>query len=246
MDMPRLSYIIASTMRTGSYLLCEALEATGVAGHPREIFCPERRGLYTGEWSLPDGITFDDYVRIARDKGTTPNGVFGTKIHQHHLKPLAKECGFKGEPVQALREIFSGAKYVHLRRRDRRAQAISWHRAKVTNEWWRIPGVWQPDLTGREPEFHAPELRRLEFDLGRQQKTWDDFFADSTIEMLALDYETLAANYREEVARVLAFLGEDPALAEKLPEPRLAVQADALTEQWRARMDALFPLDREP
>jgi LPS sulfotransferase NodH len=62
------------------------------------------------------------------------------------------------------------------------------------------------------------------------------------VESITMDYETLAANYREEVARVLAFIGEDPALARDLPEPRLQVQADATTEEWRAKMDALFPL----
>jgi LPS sulfotransferase NodH len=242
MATPRVTYIIASTMRTGSYLLCEGLEATGRAGHPREIFCPERRGMYAGDWQLPDGVTFDNFFRTALEKGTTENGVFGTKIHRHHLEPLARECKFSGEPGQLLRNFFPGAKYIHLRRRDRRAQAISWYRAKITNEWWRIREVKQPDLTGKVAEFHAPEIRRREFELERQQQAWDAFFADASIESMAMDYETLAANYRAEVARTLAFIGEDPQLAEDLPEPRLVVQADATTAEWCKRMDALFPL----
>ncbi len=161
MAAPRVSYIIASTMRTGSYLLCEGLEWTGRAGHPREIFCPERRGMYEGEWQLPKGIALEDFLRTAIEMGTSANGVFGAKIHYHHLEPLAREARFAGEPAQVLRKFFPDAKYVHLRRRDRRAQAISWYRAKVTNEWWRIKGVPQPDLTGKVAEFHAPEIRRV-------------------------------------------------------------------------------------
>jgi LPS sulfotransferase NodH len=241
MTLPRLSYIIASTMRTGSYLLCEGLAATERAGNPREIFCPERRSMYEGQWQLPEGVAFDDYLRTAFAQGTTANGVFGTKIHRHHLEPLARECGFKGEPAQLLRELFPGAKYVHLTRRDRRGQAISWYRAKISNEWWRIQGVPQPDLTGVTPEFHAPEIRRREFELERQQQAWDAFFARGEVEWIAMDYETLSANYRGEVARVLAFIGEDPALAKALPEPRLVVQADATTGEWRRKMDVLFP-----
>ena len=242
MTAPRVSYIIASTMRTGSYLLCEGLEWTGRAGHPREIFCPERREMYAGEWKLPEGVAFDDFLRTAIEKGTTENGVFGMKMHRHHVEPLARECGFEGEPAQILRKLFPGAKYVHLRRRDRRGQAISWYRAKITNEWWRIRGVDDPTLTGKTPEFHAPEIRRKEIELQRQQEAWDLFFEDTSIESIAMDYETLAANYRVEVARVLAFIGEDAKLAEGLPEPRLVVQADATTEEWRERMEALFPL----
>jgi LPS sulfotransferase NodH len=130
---------------------------------------------------------------------------------------------------------------VHLRRRDRRGQAISWYRAKVTNEWWRIRGVEDQTLTGAVPEFHAPEIRRREFELERQQQAWDRFFAEGSIESMTMDYEELAANYREEVARVLAFIGEDAGLAKELPEPRMVVQADAVTEEWRAKMDAVFP-----
>lgn len=241
MALPRVSYIIASTMRTGSYLLCEGLEWTGVAGHPREIFCPERREMYAGEWKLPAGIAFDDFLRAAIGKGTTDNGVFGTKIHQHHLAPLARECGFTGEPALVLRQLFPGAKYIHLRRRDRRGQAISWYRAEITNEWWRIRDVQQDDLTGRTPEFDAAEIRRREHELERQQRAWDVFFADGAVEVITMDYETLAAHYRDEVARALAFIGEDPDRARDLPKPRLQIQSDATTEEWRRKMDALFP-----
>jgi LPS sulfotransferase NodH len=228
-------------MRTGSYLLCEAMEWTKRAGHPREIFCPERRGMYEGEWQLPKGVALDEFLRKALAEGTTPNGVFGTKIHYHHIEPLAREAKFAGEPTQVLKTIFPEAKYVHLRRRDRRGQAISWYRAKITNEWWRIRGVTQPDLTRQVPEFHAPEIRRREFELERQQQGWDKFFAEGAVESITMDYEELAANYREEAARTLAFIGEDAALARELPEPRLQVQADAITKEWRARMDAMFP-----
>ncbi len=244
MTSPRVSYIIASTLRTGSYLLCEGLEASHWAGHPREIFCPERRGMYEGEWQLPAGVAMHDFLRTAVERGTTGNGVFGAKIHYHHVVSLAQECGFDGEPAQVLRNFFPDAKYIHLRRRDRRAQAISWYRAKVTNEWWRIKDVTQPDLTHEVPEFHAPEIRRREFELERQEQGWDRFFANQAVESITMDYEELKANYRGEVARVLEMIGEDSTLALALREPRLQVQADATTEEWRAKMDALFPVQR--
>jgi len=242
MDLPATTYIIASTMRTGSYLLCEGLETTGRAGHPREIFCPERRENYAGEWQLPRDIAFGDFMRAATRKGMTENGVFGMKIHAHHVEPLARECGVTGGPWRVLRQLFPSAKYIHLRRRNRRAQAISWYRAKITNEWWRIAGVEDRDLTGRQPEFHAPEIRRLEIELGRHQQAWDQFFAAEAVEAMTMDYETLAENYRGEVARALAFIGEDPALAQEIPEPRMARQSDSLTEEWQRRMDREFPL----
>jgi len=242
MDVPAVTYIIASTMRTGSYLLCEGLEATGRAGHPREIFCPERRENYAGQWQLPRDIGFVDFLREAIQKSTTENGVLGMKIHAHHVEPLARECGVTDEPWRVLRQLFPGAKYIHLRRRNRRAQAISWYRAEITNEWWRITGVEDWDLTGKQPEFNAAEIRRMEIELGRQQRDWDEFFAAQLVEVMTMDYETLAMDYRGEVTRALEFIGEDPELAKALPEPRMVRQSDSVTEDWQRRMDAEFPV----
>lgn len=241
--MPKaaVTYIIASTMRTGSYLLCEGLEATGRAGHPREIFCPERRKNYAGGWKLPPDLGFDEFLRAAIQKSTTENGVLGMKIHGHHVEPLARECGMTTEPWRVLPRLFPTAKYIHLRRRNRRAQAISWYRAKITNEWWRIAGVEDWDLTGEQPQFNAAEIRRMEIKLGSQQRAWDDFFATQSVELVTMDYEVLAADYRGEVARALAFIGEAPELAKELPEPRMVRQSDSTTEEWECRMDQEFP-----
>ena len=241
MESPAITYIIASTMRTGSYLLCEGLEYTGVAGHPREIFCPERRANYAGEWRLPFTIGFDEFLRVAIKKGMTENGVLGMKIHGHHVEPLAKECGVKIEPWLVLRQLFPTAKYIHLKRRNRRAQAISWYRAEVTNEWWRITGVADWDLTGKQPVFDGAEIHRREMELERQQRAWDGFFEKESVEVLEMEYERLAADYRGEVARALAFIGQDAGLAKELPEPRMVRQSDGLSEEWERRMDKEFP-----
>jgi len=242
MEKPRVTYIIASTMRTGSYLLCEGLEETGRAGRPREVLCPERRGEYAGKWELPPDVALEDFMREAIVRGTTENGVFGLKIHGHHVEPLARECGFQGEPYQVLRLLFPAAKYIHLTRRNRRAQAISWYRAAATNQWWKIPGVRNWDLTGREAEFDGARIRSMEMELERQEQAWERFLVGAPpVEVIEMDYETLAADYRGQVARTLAWLGEDPELAQKLPEPRMVKQADAKSEAWLRRMEAEFP-----
>ena len=89
--------------------------------------------------AAPEGVSFDEFLRVGIEKGTTANGVFGTKIHAHHVEPLAKQMGIRHDPWQVLRRLFPDAKYVQLRRKNRRAQAISWYRAEITNQWWLIP-----------------------------------------------------------------------------------------------------------
>jgi trehalose 2-sulfotransferase len=106
---PRRSYLVCATPRSGSTLLCEGLESTGVAGRPREYFealketgLPRRPreyfwGLRSPEVArlLPHDARLeaqveqapawsrDDYARhlnACLEEGTTPNGVFGAKL----------------------------------------------------------------------------------------------------------------------------------------------------------------------
>jgi trehalose 2-sulfotransferase len=234
-------YVIASTMRTGSYLLCEGLYAAG-AGNPREVFCPERRDNYCGEWELPPNTSFEEYLRAVMRDGTTPNGVCGMKIHWHHVEPLARRFGILGKPWRIMPMILPNARYIHLTRRDRRAQAISWYRAKITNEWYRIPGAPQRDLTGDELQFDATQIHRMEIELAEQDRDWEELFAEYSILPFRMNYEKLASDYVNEVASALEFLGQDPAIAKKLPPPRLVRQRDAISDEWQQHMDEEFPL----
>jgi LPS sulfotransferase NodH len=106
---PTHSYLVCATPRSGSTLLCEALESTGVAGRPREYFeelketgVPRRPREYFWGLRSPDVLRFlphdsqldrsaeqratwnrDDYARhlaASLAQGTTPNGVFGAKL----------------------------------------------------------------------------------------------------------------------------------------------------------------------
>src|SRR5262249_2190026 len=127
-----------------------------------------------------------------------------------------------------------------LTRRDRRAQAISFYRAKATKHWVHLAGEAPPDPAA-DPPFDAKAILDLEAFLQREEALWERYFRVRQIEPLRMEYETLDADYRGEVARALAFLELDAAAAHRLPPPRLQRQADALTDNWRARLDRVAP-----
>ena len=106
---PTRSYLVCATPRSGTTLLCEALERTGLAGCPREYFeelketgVPRRPREYFWGLRSPEVLRLlphdsqldrhaeqrptwdrDDYgVHLAASlrEGTTPNGVFGAKL----------------------------------------------------------------------------------------------------------------------------------------------------------------------
>ena len=124
MTEPKRSYLVCSTPRSGSTLVCKALRETGVAGRPEEYFealrhsgRPRRPDEYflgiedhsildhLGERSLGDEppprsplwsrAAYDRYLEWAIETGTTPNGVFGAKLM----------WGYFGDFVSLLRNI---------------------------------------------------------------------------------------------------------------------------------------------
>lgn len=121
---PERSYLVCATPRSGSTLVCHALEETGVAGHPEEYFealrhsgrprRPEEYFLGVEDQSIRDHLgersigseppprsplwsraAYDRYLEWALEAGTTPNGIFGAKLM----------WGYFGEFVSLLRNI---------------------------------------------------------------------------------------------------------------------------------------------
>lgn len=113
------SYLVCATPRSGSTLLCHALDQTGVAGHPEEYFealrhsgVPRRPHEYFDRArhaniierlafrEMPDRAptpnplwhpaTYDRYLAWALEQGTTANGVFGAKLMWGYLGDFAQ------------------------------------------------------------------------------------------------------------------------------------------------------------
>jgi trehalose 2-sulfotransferase len=101
------SYLICTTPRSGSTLLCEALTNTGIAGQPEEFFqvrketgatrrpleyfegteTTEIAAILGGCTEFDDplmnpvpGESYADYLARVMQQRTTPNGVFGAKV----------------------------------------------------------------------------------------------------------------------------------------------------------------------
>ena len=146
MSTPRLSYLICATQRTGSTLLCRALSATGVAGHPEEYFLTGDPSFFPPDWKfweespLANAHDVTDrrgYLEVVYDVGSTDNDVFGAKLMWNYLPDVLDR--FRALPeftalsrAQVLATAFPDAQLVLLTRRDRVRQAVSWARAGLT------------------------------------------------------------------------------------------------------------------
>ncbi len=130
-ERPDKTLIIASTPRCGSHMLGHTLHETGAFGFPLEYANPAN----LREWKRRIEMeSTEEVIRELTQRRTSPNGVFGIKLHYTHINVLG---GFDG--VQAL---FPEAYYVLLSRKDVLKQAVSLAIAKQT-------GVW---IAGQQPE----------------------------------------------------------------------------------------------
>lgn len=216
MKQPEKSYFLCSTPRSGSTVLCYALQQTGKLGSPDEFFSPDSEDRWGAE---PDAV-----IRQLITERTV-NGVFGIKAHFNEFMPvyLSRHMAW-----------LSPAKYVFLERADKVAQAVSLVKADQ--------GGWWNSLQARpsaKPRYDYDEiLRALHFIL-EQNHAWEAFFAANDLERLSITYEQFLEAPRDTVRSIGEYLDVevDPALVD-LERLSLRPQRDESNAAWRAQFVA--------
>lgn len=218
-------YVIASTPRCGSMLLCDLLHATGRFGVPTEYFHQQamiaplarRLGL-----TLPVGM--GTYVPAVMRRRTTANGVFGAKMHFHQAWGVIEQPAF--------RRYLAGNRFVWLKRRDVMAQAISLAIAMRTNEWFRLRG----SAAERDDAPQPVQIGPLFDALGRvraENEFWGVFFRTNRIKPLELVYEDVLENPAAAIAAIGDLLGVDPGPPPSLEQTRFERQSSGRGDKWR-------------
>jgi LPS sulfotransferase NodH len=255
--------------------LCDALEGTGIAGHPAEHFevlletgLPRQPRDYFQRsndpevWALLDDREFQDVLgeyggRYAdhtalRDpswrppdfegllaealrKGTTENGVLGTKIMWAYFRDFVRlarrtpgledvrPCDVPGAVLPNLR------RYVWIRRRDTTRQAVSLWKALQTQQWRRDS---DEDAGGQGLRFSFPAVNHLKLRIDEHNAAWQDYFEKCGVEPLKVVYEDLVEDYEGTVLRLLDGIGVPVPENFAVEQPRMKRQADSLSEEW--------------
>jgi LPS sulfotransferase NodH len=270
---PRCSYLVCATPRSGSTLLCKALEATGLAGHPEEFFEAKRE---TGApahgsdylWDAPGvdlqellgddpeppapdysslaGIDdYRDHLRRALEWGTSDNGVFGAKVMWGHRADFLPLARSLPELHDLPERELLGALFPNL--------TYVWVRrgdtVRQAVSLWRAIQTqsWRSDQDAgrtREPVYHFEALHHLRRMLERNDTAWGRWFEERGLYPLELSYERIASDPATAVTTVLGLLGvEYDAPAGDPHEAPMRRQSDALSDDWVARY---FRDRREP
>ena len=139
------------------------------------------------------------------------------------------------DAVSLLTRAFGPTRFLHLRRTDVVAQAVSWARAEQTHYWH--PGD-EVAAGGREPDFDRDLVDELVQTITAHEAAWQEWFAGQRLSPLELTYEDLADDPIGVTQAVLDDL--DLVLpADHTITVRDRRQADDLNADWIARYRAL-------
>jgi LPS sulfotransferase NodH len=226
--LPPVRFVLASTPRSGSNMLARALWHTGVAGFAEDYFADEFALDYFERWGFAD----DDaesllrrYVRKLMEVRTSPNGVFGVRVHASHLRHLEMD----------LHDLLQSPRYFWIQRRDRLGQAISYAMAEQTGSWI-VDGTYLPlGETLAEPRYSYADIRLHLHMLDRDVATWQEYFDRRDLNPHVVVYEDLLEDYQQGVLDCLKSLGV--AADGPVPEPGIRRQASDVNLDWARRYE---------
>lgn len=249
-DAPRHdAYVICTSPRSGSTLLCKLLAATGVAGNPGSWFHESS----VAEWlddlglapdpSISERETLAKIVRAAVATGSLGTGIFGLRLQRHSFDFFMRKLavlhpGMPGD-AQRIRAAFGRTLFLHLTRRDKVEQAVSYVKAQQSGLWHVAPDGTELERLSlpHEPAYDADALRTRLEEMTGYDRDWERWFAAERISPLRITYEALSEDPIHALRRILDRLGLSPDHADGA-EPGVAKLADRTSRDWVERFRA--------
>lgn len=138
--------------------------------------------------------------------------------------------------------VFPGVKYIHLKRRDRIGQAVSWIRALETRQW----RVWKGRRTARKIPWVAqsPAARIYQAIKANvfSDCAWRDFFNKARVPVIEVEYESLCSDIEQELGKIGRFIAGRKFRARRVNSDLLVqrdCQNEAAVRDFRKEMNRL-------
>ncbi|WP_299600893.1 Stf0 family sulfotransferase [uncultured Tateyamaria sp.] len=232
------AYILCTSPRSGSTLLCALLRDSGVAGHPKSYFHqPDLDKWRAGLGLAPDTPRPDIFAEaIAQGRGDTD--IFGLRL-QRHSAPFFFDQVRDAHPdattdKAAVETQFGPTRYIHLHRKDKVAQAVSLVRASQSGLWHRNADGSELERTAppQTPQYDHPAIAQELETVTNYDTAWEDWFKAQGIAPLRLDYDTLSADPSGTLEQIL----KDLNLPQGAPvQPAVAKLSDDISADWITR-----------
>lgn len=239
---PKLSYTIWFSQRTGSTLLCRALQSTGIAGKPSEWL-----NCYTPpNFNLLDKYQLDNYAELQQkiwQLGSTSNGIFATKMGAYEpyfskiIDTLRQFPGCNAESnnrVEIWENAFPNCKHIYMTRRNKVRLAVSWWKAIQSEEWHRETGK-LPLANDLTDKYSYEAISHLFAECSMREAAIQEFLAEGSIMPLTIVYEDFILSYEKTIRNILDYLKLSDAKSVVIASPPLQKLADDVSEEWVQR-----------
>lgn len=243
---PPRSYVICTSPRSGSTLLCGLLRKAGIAGFPDSHFHAPSLEKWLGYYGLRDDefATTQDALRAvftaAFRRGKGEGDVFGLRMQRHSfvffIEQLSVLHPSHADDKSRIRAAFGTTLFVHLTRENKLDQAISYVRAEQSGLWHMAPdGTELERLSEPRPPSYDSDAIAAQLALMEHMDTgWEEWFAAEHIKPLRVTYGELSAAPYSTLRRVLGALGLTYEARDETTPP-VAKLADATNQEWAER-----------
>lgn len=247
--MPRQSYksyVICTSPRSGSTMLCKLLAETKVAGNPGSLFHKPSINAWLDYYDLDasDFATRQEVLsgifRAAKARGKGETEVFGVRLQRGSFAFFMDQLQFlypnDTSDVERIQAAFGPTLFIYLWREDKLDQAISYIRAEQTGLWHRSADGTDLERqeARREPGYDPQAIRTQMVEFIDFDTAWRSWFDEQSVMPLAVSYEALSRDPQKQLALILDALGADGSTAHEMSTPTSKL-ADEVNRQWRER-----------
>ena len=228
------AYLVCTTPRTGSNLLCFSLAKQGL-GVPIEYLNllgnDATQEFYTRitncdfasdvENRIPPAEICAKYIPQIVKHRTTANGVFGMKLFSHHFTDLYKD----GHLSHLTELIGCKPKIIHLVRENLIDLTVSYIMAQTNQQW-------HSNMTGgttRNTRYNFNTFFDIMKDLNEIQHKWNILLRWQDYDVLRITYQQLSQQYTDTLKLVNQHLGftdleiPQPPIRRQLSDEKLAL-----------------------
>lgn len=243
------AYVICTSPRSGSTLLCALLAATGRSGVPDSHFHDPSVASWAKEYGLtasdtaPDLATLRAIFAAARKRGTGKTGMFGLRLQRRSFDFFLQQVTLLHpgltDDAALIQAEFGRTLFIYLTRPNKLEQAISFVKATQTGLWHRAPDGTEIERLSapQDPVYDPVAISGQLADLTAQDAEWRGWFDQQNIQPFTISYNDLAHDPLAVLAAVLHELGLDATLAQGIGPP-VAKLADATSRVWADRFGA--------
>lgn len=243
---PFQAYVICTSPRSGSTLLCRLLRKVGTAGFPGSHFHEPS----LDEWLAYYGLDQTQFrgpkdalaavFEAALDYGRGKSNIFGLRLQRRSFDFFADQLRVlypsRANDTARINAAFGETLFVHLTRDNKLDQAISYIRAQQSGLWHAAPDGTEIERLSepKDPKYDAAAISAQLAAFKRMETEWEDWFSKEGLTPIRVTYSELSAAPYATLTSVLDALGLDPDPNAEITPPT-AKLANEINAEWAER-----------